>query len=140
MSNHDIKIRYKMTSLLACKNFYIFLPNIRTRPLRSVRFGSVRKCHVRRTSVRFGGSATALVSGLSTLTLPCMLFLLPSHQLIAYTHMSDSEWQCTRSRPLDLLLGCLIAHPILCAKMLPIEIARIPMWSMCFARPCKIGQ
>ena len=55
MSNHDMKIRYKMTSLLACKNVNLFLPNIRTRPLRSVRFGSVRKCHV-----RFGGSATAL--------------------------------------------------------------------------------
>ena len=65
-----MKIRYKMTSLLACKMVYIFLPNIRTRPLRSVRFGSVRKCHVRRTSVWFGGSATALLS------LPSLFILL----------------------------------------------------------------
>ena len=29
---------------------------------------------------------------------------------------------------------------MLCAKIFPIEIARIPVWSMCIARPCKIGQ
>ena len=33
------------------------------------------------------------------------------------------------------LLGCLIAHPMLCAKIHPIEIARIPMQSTCIARP-----
>ena len=52
-----------MTSLLACKNVLHFSaehPN-QAFAFGSVRFGSVRKCHVRRTFVRFGGSATALV-------------------------------------------------------------------------------
>ena len=35
-------------------------------------------------------------------------------------------------------VGCLIAHPMLCAKILPIEIARIPMQSTCIARPWKL--
>ena len=59
MSNHDMKIRYKITSLLACKKKkYIFLAE---HPNQAFAFGSVRKCHVRRTSVRFGGLATALI-------------------------------------------------------------------------------
>ena len=64
MSNHEMKIRYKMTSLLACKNVYIFLPNIQTRPLRSVRFGSVRfgsevPCSANFRSVRRFGYSTS---------------------------------------------------------------------------------
>ena len=47
---------------------------------------------------------------------------------------------CVDNLQVDLVLDCLIAHSISCAKILPIEIARIPMQSTCLARSCKIGQ
>ena len=57
-----MKIRYKMTSLLACKNVYIFLPNIRTRPLRSVRFGSEVPCSANFRSVpKFYNNETCIL-------------------------------------------------------------------------------
>ena len=59
MSYHDMKIRYKMTSLLACKNVYFFLLNIRTRPLCSVRFGSEVPCSANFRSVRRFGYSTS---------------------------------------------------------------------------------
>ena len=55
-----MKIRYKITSLLACKNIYIFSAE---HPNQAFAFGSVRfgRAMFGELSFGFGGSATALI-------------------------------------------------------------------------------